>query len=143
MASKKRKIVKTLYAENMGNPLRIEFTDNVVTRLRELQTIVQKIPVKRGEHALISYAMRKGVVLVRKRDIDIGNWGYEGWDSYMSGEDLKSIDDLPKVCFTSMFLYYLQGGFKGMEDEGKDGYKRLILPKHKELIVWKKIEGTA
>jgi len=142
MATKKRKIVKTLYAEMGGNPLRLEFTDKEVTRLRELQAIVQSLTLERGENASIEYGMRKGLIMVRKKSIDIGQWNYEGWYSYLYEKNLKSIDDLPEVCFTSMFLYYLQGGWQGT-DGGRKAFKQLILPKHRELIVWKKIEGSA
>lgn len=143
MANKKpsERIVKTLYAEQGGKPLRLEFTDSIVKRLRELQGIAQKLPLKKGEHALIEYGMRKGNIMIRKKSIDIGREGYEGWDSYLYEKDLKSIDDLPEVYFSSMFLYYLQGGFEGTKDKGRKEFKRLILSKHKEMLVWKKIEG--
>jgi len=144
MAVKKRRIVKTLYAEDGGKALRLQFTEEVVARLRKLQATVQNLPLERGEYALIEYYMRKSIVLVRKKSIDIGNWGYEGWETYLGGSDsLKTIDDLPEVHFTSMFLYYMQGGYTGVDDAGREGFTKLILPKHKELIVWKKIEGTA
>lgn len=143
MAAKKQRIVKTLYAEDGGKALRLRFTEAAVTRLRKLQVAVQELSLEKGEYALIEYHMRKGIILVRKKSIDIGNWGYEGWESYLGGIDnLKTIDDLSEVHFTSMFLYYMHGGYLGTDD-AKEEYKKLILPKHRELIVWKKIEGTA
>jgi len=136
----KRTIAKTLYVENCGNPLRLELTEEVVKRVKELQAAVKSLPLKRNEGAEIEIHLRKGIIQINKDYIDIGAYGYEGWDSYIVGLDLHDIDKIPKVFFSTMFLYY-------MKDELREGWKeafnKLILPRHKELIVWKKIEGSA
>ena len=141
MAIKKRKIVKTLYVEYIGSPLRLELTQDLLDRVKKLQEIVSGLPLKRNEEVEVEITLRKGIIQIRKAYIDIGEYGYEGWNSYIIGLDLKSLDNLPKVYFSSVFLFYLKnpllvGGRKG-------AFSKVILPRHKELLVWKKIEGTA
>jgi len=134
---KARKVVKTLYVESMGTPLRLELTQDLLNRARKLQEIVASLSLKRNEAAEVEICIRKGIIQIRKAFIDIGKYGYDGWDSYLMS-DLKRLDDLPKVYFSSMFLYYMKDDLR----EGRaEAYMKVILPKHKELIVWKKIEG--
>ena len=139
MDGKKRKIVKTLYVEN-GKPLRIEITSAQLIRINKLQALLQTLPLEENnEAAMIELYLKKGTFQIRKNSVDLGKWGYDGWDSYLSEMNLRKLDNLPEVFFSSMFLYYMKkDSFSQWRPEV---FKKLILPQHKELLVWKKISG--
>jgi len=138
---RKRKVLKTLYVENCGNPLRMQLTEETLKRVRKLKAMIDSLPLRKNESVGIDLHLRKGIIQINKDYIDIGAYGYEGWDSYITEMELrKGLEEIPKVYFSSMFLYYMKDDLR----EGtKEKFNKLILPKHKELIIWKKIEGSA
>jgi len=141
MGKKTRRIAKTLYVENCGNPLRIELTEETLKRVRILKAIIDRLPLRKNESVGIDLHLRKGIIQINKDYIDIGAYGYEGWDSYITEMELrKGLEEIPKVYFSSMFLYYMKND---MREGNKEKLSKLILPRHRELIVWKKIEGSA
>lgn len=134
----KRRVAKTLYVENLGKPLRILITKGLLERTKELRTMLKKIPLKRNEFAKIEIDLRNCTILIQPNEIDIGSYGYEGWDSFLGWELPKNLDDLPDVYFSEMYLLYL----KDENDKITAAkFKEKISKKHRELLVWKKIEG--
>jgi len=138
ITGKKRKIVKTLYLENNIDPFRVEITKSTWDRVKDLQRKLNEFPFRRNEHPCIDLDLRRSVIKIYRKKIDIGVYGFEDWESLIDDEGL---DELPKVFFSSMFLYYLTKEEVFPQEVDRKAFWKVILPKHKELMVWKKIGG--
>jgi len=139
MDKSKRKVVKTLYLENLGVPFRFELTKDIMERTKELQTMIENLSLKRNEAILAEIRLNKVIIRIRKAYIDIGTYGYEGWDSFLTELGLKSLEEIPDVYFSSMFLYVRRLA----SNTKTEAFMDVIKPKHKELLIWKQIEGES
>lgn len=133
-------MVRTLYVSCAARPLRIKLTQRQIERAHKLQKKIYTLNLRNSERAIMEVIHKKYIIRIQKNIIDIGFWGPDGWDSFFYELDLKNLNELPEVYFSEMYLHYLDPLFFRERETKK--FKKLILPQHKEFLVWKKIEGN-
>ena len=141
MGQKKQKM-KTLYLEHFGEPLRLTISSDTVDRIKSLQRRLKRFSLKPNEYIYIELDLKQAIVRITKNLIDIGVYGYEGWESFIYELDLKTIDDIPELFFSRMYIFYLKNEKDFLRKEVSKAFHDLVLPEHREYLVWKQIEGS-
>lgn len=117
-------------------PKRIQFTAKDLREIKAVHDWVKNLKFPFSDRPKkfveVSFVMNRMIVIVMKKKIDVGNYGFEDWVSYLNPRGTELLK-MKNPYFSSYFL-----------DSWKDnlsGFRRLVLKQHKSFALLETMLG--